>query len=259
MTRNELLDLIPAYALGALDDDERAGVDALLAADAEARALLAEYREMTEALVLLTSARKAPAQLEGDLRTRLAASRQPPVTKTPAKTTPMTQPPTLQLPQRAAQQTWVLRALAVAAALIVVLGAVLVVSTLGEESPAQLFEKISAEDDAIHARIVADENVNAWGELVSSPDGTQAVLAIWALPQLNADQNFQVWLVGSEGTVRSGGIFTAANDGPTYVQIPFDQPVEAYQAVGISIEPEGGSPFEDRPSGPRVLRVPLPT
>ena len=51
MTRDDLLELIPAYALDALDTDERAEVDSLLTSDAEAQQLLADYEAVASALV----------------------------------------------------------------------------------------------------------------------------------------------------------------------------------------------------------------
>ena len=44
MDRETLLDLIPAYALGALDSEERAEFEAWLSTDSDGRRLLAEYQ-----------------------------------------------------------------------------------------------------------------------------------------------------------------------------------------------------------------------
>src|SRR5262245_35245263 len=93
MDRNTLLDLIPAYALGALDADERAEVDAFLATDDEARTLLAEYQAFTDSLVFSVPARPAPAHLNADLRQRLATSRPQPTATVPKSESELVPPP----------------------------------------------------------------------------------------------------------------------------------------------------------------------
>src|SRR5690349_9153281 len=75
MNRETFLDLIPAYALGALDADEREAFETMLANDAEAQKLLAEYQGFTDLLVLTTPAQPAPAHLKDDLRKRLTEQR----------------------------------------------------------------------------------------------------------------------------------------------------------------------------------------
>jgi len=96
MDRNDLLDLIPAYALGALDAEERAAVETLLATDAEAQQLLAEYQGVAETLMLTAPARPAPAHLQADLKARLAAQRESTTGKTGAREAAPTARPTLQ-------------------------------------------------------------------------------------------------------------------------------------------------------------------
>src|ERR1041384_366173 len=74
MNDSTLFDLIPAYALGALSDEERARVEALLATSEEARTELRIYQEMLTGLAATVPARKAPAHLTEDFRHRLSAS-----------------------------------------------------------------------------------------------------------------------------------------------------------------------------------------
>ena len=57
--REQLLNLVPSYAIGALDEDERAEFEAWLQHDQEAQALLADYLAVADHLV----AQKMPAFL----------------------------------------------------------------------------------------------------------------------------------------------------------------------------------------------------
>jgi anti-sigma-K factor RskA len=247
MDRNTLLDLIPAYALGALDTDENAHIEAFLAADAEARQILTDYQAVTEALVLATPARPAPAHLDDDLRRRVAAA--PPLPDHEAiKVLPRRRPP-VWLPLGAA-----------AAVLIIVAGLLLL---RGPESqppdPAQLYALIAAQPDALHIPITPALQPATSGELVASADGRQAVVRVENLPQINANQTFQLWLVDPKGA-HSGGLLQFANmAGPNYILLPLDKPISDYLAFGVSVEPQGGSPKADGPTGPRAFGISLQT
>src|SRR5258707_12666628 len=74
MNDSTLFDLIPAYALGALSDEESAQVEAFLATSEEAREELRVYRAMLTGLATTVPSRKAPAHLTQDLRQQLSAS-----------------------------------------------------------------------------------------------------------------------------------------------------------------------------------------
>ncbi|MBI5667532.1 MAG: anti-sigma factor [Chloroflexi bacterium] len=90
---------------------------------------------------------------------------------------------------------------------------------------------------------------------MAGPDGREAVIRVENLPAIGSDQTFQLWLVDEAGA-RSGGLFRFANtQGENYIVVPLDKPVSEYRAFGVSLEPAGGSPYADRPTGPRVFRV----
>ena len=78
------------------------------------------------------------------------------------------------------------------------------------------------------------------------------------LPHIGPDQTFQLWLIETDDVRYSAGLFQASRPGePAYIPLALSQPIGSYQAVGMSIEPAGGSPFVTRPSGPRVFAVPI--
>lgn len=248
MDRETFLDLIPAYALGALDSEERAAFEAWLSTDPEAQRLLAEYQAVADSLVLMTPARQAPNHLEADLRRRLAESRgQSPVVapRRPAS--------------RRTSRTWLWRPLAVAAVVALVAAAVLFWTATQviapNDSAAQLFAELGQHENVRRIALTPAEGQDQLaGELVS--DGTRAVIQVWQLPALSSDQTFELWLVDEDGP-QSGGLIEAEPPGePTYIIVPLDKPLEDYQGFGVSIEPAGGSP-EQGPTGPRVFGVSL--
>ncbi|MBZ0278691.1 MAG: anti-sigma factor [Anaerolineae bacterium] len=246
MERETLLDLIPAYALDALDTDERAAVESLLATDAEAQALLADYQEMTDLLVLAAPARVAPAHLTGDLRRRLAAERpSAPALTIIAATHPRSRP------------RWLITGLAAAAVLVIGLLAVLL-RPAPADAPAQtLFTQLSTQADmrriALTPGIVTD---TVTGEMIASADGTLAVIRVERLPQIATDQTFQLWMVDANGP-HSGGIvqFTSLEQ-DNYIALPLNgRSIDEFVSFGMSIEPQGGSPNPNGPTGPRVFGV----
>lgn len=247
MDRNTLLDLIPAYTLGALDAAEREAVETLLETDAEAQALLAEYQEVSDLLVLMTPLEPAPAHLKDDLRRRLAD-----------------QEPAYGPGQRSKSRHLMLwRMAAVAALLAVAAGLTVLMQTLQSDlrDPAQLYAQLAAQTDAVWVDVVPnpEEPFVFEGQLVTAPGSTDAVIRINGLPTLPADQTYQLWLAEPE-TVINGGLFQSEGpDQPTYLLVPLSQPISYYRGLGVSLEPAGGSPFPNRSSGPNVFRVPLST
>jgi anti-sigma-K factor RskA len=241
MDRETLVDLIPAYALGALDSVERTEFEAWLATDAEARRLLVEYQAVADSLVLLTPARTAPAHLGDDLRRRLAESPTPVI-----------------VPRRTRRMSF-LRPLA-AVAVFVLLAAVVLFWTAQQVnapngSAAQLFAQLNQHENVHRVALAPSEGHDqVAGELVS--DGERAAIEVWELPALSSNQSYELWLIDENGA-KSGGLFEASPSGePTYIEVKLEKPLEEYQGIGASIEPAGGSP-EAGPTGPRVFGVSL--
>src|SRR5689334_9916746 len=115
MDRNILLDLIPAYALGALDPAELAEVERSLASDPEAQRLLADYQQVADLLLLTIPARRAPVALADDLRLRLKTEPRLTANVTPATATVSPQ-------RRILHPAWLIPLAAAAALLILALG-----------------------------------------------------------------------------------------------------------------------------------------
>jgi anti-sigma-K factor RskA len=90
---------------------------------------------------------------------------------------------------------------------------------------------------------------DASGAIATSEDGQYGTLIVQGLPRLDADRQYQLWLI-QDGQRTSGAIFSVNEDGYGSVLISSPQPLSGYSAFGITIEPAGGSPG---PTGPKVL------
>jgi hypothetical protein len=88
----------------------------------------------------------------------------------------------------------------------------------------------------------------AHGHFWASPQLQVACLVVQGLPDLPADQVYQVWLV--RGTQpASGGTFEARN-GKAWAFVRPTAPITGYSEMFVTVEPTGGS---SAPGGPRVV------
>ena len=102
--------------------------------------------------------------------------------------------------------------------------------------------------------LVADAATEAYGTLFVAPDATEALLVVDDLPASEPDTVYQVWLV-RDGERTSGGTFTVNGGHDAAMIVSAPQPIAAFQALGITIEPApDGSPG---PTGPRVVSCSL--
>lgn len=252
----DLHDLAGAYAVDALDVEERRAFEAHLEECADCRAEVAELQEA--AAELSVGLDQAPPE---DLRARIlaevAADRPGPTTILP---TPGLQGPGSVDPQRGnaaktqgdgqagRHRTMTRRGwLAAAAALLVAAGGWGASQLLGGESPADRI--VQAQDALEHeARTPSGEVV-----VVTSEEEDAAVLQVpdemTAPPE---GQVYQAWFVGADGSARSAGLLSAEafEAGETVLE---GSPGDAV-AVGITVEPPGGS---DEPTSEPFVVVPL--
>lgn len=81
-------------------------------------------------------------------------------------------------------------------------------------------------------------------------DGEQVLVIADGLNPLDSAQTYQLWLIPGEGAPVSAGLFAAQEAGATTYQAASPLALGEYSAVGVSVEPAGGS---ESPTGPIVL------
>jgi anti-sigma-K factor RskA len=98
-----------------------------------------------------------------------------------------------------------------------------------------------------------DSAPSATGFVLISADGEDGALVVDGLPPLGESQQYQLWLI-RDGKRTSGAVFSTDEKsyGGTRIRAPLS--LLEYSAVGITIEPAGGS---SQPTGVRVLGGPL--
>jgi len=233
MIHEAIRDLIPAYALGATDEEEQAEVEKHLKQCAECRILLADYRLLADELLYTAPPLSAPLHLTTDLRRRLA-----------------------QLSSHRVGKRVVARAGALVA-LVVSVVLLFVTNLYWWNRTTAIEERVAVQATAIVALAEAPTVTlqgdalapEAHGVLYYRPEATVAILHVYRMPLVEQGKVYQVWLI-RDGQRDSGGLFTVDEAGEGTVLITAPRPLREYKALGITVEPVGGSPG---PTSPRVI------
>ena len=238
---DDLDSLLGAYALDALDADERARVDAYLSADPDARAEVDDMRETAASLALVPqAAMDAPPELWERIAGAIAAERaRPPIDDTAAGATD-------ELAARRARRTrtsWMVTAAAAAIVVVVVLGAQVGslrgqldrAHQLGPNAMAVAFNRAAKANGAREVGLTNGSGATL-ARVVLLPDGT-GYLRGDHLASLPSDRTYQLWAV--TGTAGSTQTVSAGVLGPDPQAVAFraSGPVRAF---AITVEHAGG-------------------
>jgi anti-sigma-K factor RskA len=236
---NQVIEQIPAYALGALDAEDAAVVRRHLPGCASCQSELAAYESVVDAMSLAAPDATPPSVSKNRLMERIAVS--PDRSTAAAEAGPS-------LGQRISAA---LRSLSAAprwqpAALILII--VLIASNL------LLWQQAAQPGDNTAGwhrfRLAGSElTPQASGIIYVSADGRNGTLIVDGLPELDPTQQYQLWLI-KDGERTSGAVFSVSVDGYRGLEIESDEPLLEYSSFGVTIEPAGGSPG---PTGDRVL------
>lgn len=241
LTRDEVLEMLPAYALGALDADERAAVDAGLHRFPDLRTELAGYQAVATGLDASVPQIAPPPALKAALMARIATA---PAEKTSWWQRFIDSFNRLSLVPRLALVALVLVA---GVALVQITRSAITLAT--EQQKIQTIVASSTEQVILKGTDKAPEAV---GVLHYMDDQLQGAMEVRNLPALNRNQAYQLWLVNREGERWSGAVFSMPASGETTVLVNCPEPMQGIVRFGVSIEPAGGSPG---PTGPAVLRT----
>lgn len=236
-TSIHVIDLLPAYALDCLDEEDLVRVSEHLAVCAECRAELRSYQAVTDQLALAVPDADPPTHL----KRRLMDHIQP------------TRPKAFSHPRSSWWQRWtefMQRTTPVWGLASLFLILMLAVGNL------LLWQRINQAETPTQAQAMRTVTLagtqaapGATGLIIISLDGRHGTLVVDDLPPLDPEQQYQLWLV-QDGQRTSGAVFSVSRDGYGSVWVSSPQPLSSYSAFGITIEPAGGSPG---PTGDKVL------
>jgi anti-sigma-K factor RskA len=226
-----VLELIPAYVLGSLEEEEARLVKEHMAGCYLCRKELDVYQAVADQLSLAVPEAAPSAELKPRLMERIQSLKM-------KRATPSTG-------WRFAKQLVPLGAFA-ALGLIILLAF----------SNLLLWQKIRDMDvlTGPHGmRAIALQNtgraLEASGFVIVGADGQNGVLVVDKLPALDATREYQVWLT-RDGSDTSGAVFSVDESGYRGVRLTPPESLLLYTSVQVTIEPAGGS---ERPTGSQVL------
>ena len=231
-------DNLAAYALGALDAEEAAALEAHLKTCDTCSTELAQYGRVATGLLMAMPAHPPRSAVRHKLQKRLAGEQPRP------------------------RFNWSFGRLAFAAALVIVVGLNLLtvsqVYSLRREQ-AELIKNHTSDQTTIAMlaypttqTIAFDENGVSGSLLVDKQRNLLAVFA-WNLAPLPSDETYQLWLIDPNGDRTSGGLLRPEPGYPFVTAvIRSQQPLKDFVGIGITREPAGGS---SKPTGPRVFHV----
>ncbi len=236
LPNNHVIDMIPAYALDCLNEEENRQVAEHLAQCASCRTELDSYRHIVDELHEAVPPAEPPAELRqkilSGVQTAGASSQAQPVLSG------------WQQFLRGLQGLAPVWAYA-SFALVILLAA----SNLWMLQRVNRLEANSAGEFRLVNLAGTEKAPNASGLLVMSHDGNMGTLVVDSLPALDEAHQYQLWLM-VDGKRTSGGVFSVSKEGYGAMAINSDQPLKIFSTFGITIEPTGGSPG---PTGDKVL------
>ena len=250
-------ELLPFYALGTLSDDERELVEAYVERHPEAQEQLREMMEVASALAYASEPIKPPAQVKERLLDEIRAR---PRERMTARRTPIaeggiigwfgrnratTALAILGLFVAAASATWAVTR----NAQIVELRAELAELERAVVEQEQVISRISLPGVQAVDVLATTEGSQAGGRLFVDPEAPSGGLFVWGLAPLSPEESYQVWLIAGENPV-SAGFLPIQDQGGSVHLIEASRALQPFDAIGVSIEPVGGS---DLPIGPIVL------
>ncbi|MFI0986827.1 anti-sigma factor domain-containing protein [Streptomyces exfoliatus] len=250
MTSGELHTLTGAYVLDALDtDEEREAVERHLA---HCAACAHEVRELSETAARLGLAVAEPVgqELRAEVLRRIADVRQlPPVTVGAGRAFGTGRGPR-RLPR------WALAASLAGAVTLAGLAGLQYQraeeardrAVRAEASAEAVAVVLAAPDARVSTARLADGVV---GTLVHAPSLDRAVFAAAGMPAPPAGKVYQLWYDDS-GTMRSAGLMASGTTSSTTL---LEGPANRSSGIGITVEPEGGSP---RPTSAPIATMAMP-
>ncbi len=235
---NHVIDLLPAYALDLLSTEETVQVAEHLSGCQTCQVELTRLQHVTDELPLALAQTTPPAHLKGKLMSTIRSR--------PARQ--------LVIGKLTFWQRFTATVRRSAPAWALALIAVLIIGNLLQWSRINRFSSQAQPSMQVIALANTVDSPRAVGTLIIDQHGHYGTLVVDQLAELDPEHQYQVWLI-QDGERTSGGLFSVNYAGYASLELLAPQPLGQYDAVGITIEPLGGSLG---PTGAKVLGGDIP-
>jgi anti-sigma-K factor RskA len=248
MNHDEVAELAAAYALGALDGEERARFEALLAAgDADARAALRDF-ESTVATLAAETAESPPPALKSLLMARIDSEERSRGNVTRVLSMPRSAPPRRSL--------WTVVAVSAIAAGVAAIAVGLAVSTVYDrrigqlaQEQAQLKEELARQESLVTIFQDPATQVAALSGLAPAPQAKARILwhataggllVAQGLPPAPAGKAYELWAITGTGAPVPAGVFAVDARGVGSLRVAPLRSGAPPDTFAVTLEPAGG-------------------
>jgi len=245
-------ELFTFYALGAVTESERQQVEAYVASDAEARLRLEEMIRTTSALPYALEPKEPPAELKRTLMNRVHADAKKRFAPPPSQESGWSRFMNSFLPRLGQLFPQAVAVLSLFIALAVgAWGISMRNEVVRLQAQTALLQKEIADQRVVLAQLTSpnsqaflisgtDHQPQAHGRFLADSETGSAVLVVSGLEQLEAGKIYEFWLIQGDNPI-AAGLFEVNEEGRAVLQVSQAVTPESYDAIGVSIEPQGGS------------------
>ena len=230
MKHDKIHEMLPAYALGCLDEEDVVLVSEHLVACAKCNEQFLEYRSTVDALAYGSPRIYPPDSLKQKLMQRIQSTAEIPSVLQPAS------------------KRWKWRSLwqgfspAWAFASLALIFSLSAINLIQLHNTQKLHKEVAVELLVLKMKGTY-RAPKGDGTFVISQDRKKGVLVASDLPIPDGSQQYQLWMK-KNGHQVSGGVFSVTPTGYAVVEIQSNESLSNFRSFEITLEPAGGSPTQ---------------
>lgn len=248
-----LAEQIAAYALGALDADEKAAVEMELQRNPAARHLLEEMKQSVGLLPFALQPQNPPPDLRERIMKAAAITPQPARGATPV-------PPANREAEPPRRSFWeqlfstftgrLSLAAGVLAVILLLISGILAANVAQQQAQIAALQRDLVEQQQL-VRVLSDPNqvqhklagsgIPGVGSVYFDPQKNQAVVVVQDMPSLPENEEYQLWLIQGNNAPIPMPTFTVNQDGQAAVILTAPAGIGKYDGIAITREPRRGS------------------
>ncbi len=255
-------ELLTFYALGTVTDSERRQVEDYVASNPDARSRLDEMMQTAAALPFDAAPVQPSDELKRKVMDRVHADAQKRIASAlPTQASSWSRFIDSLLPRAGNFLPQAVAALSLFVALVVGAWGLSLRNEIARlQAQTALLQKELAQQQLVLAQLASpdsqtfavsgtDHQPSAHGQLIADSKSDSAVLVVAGLQQLEPGNIYEFWLIKGDKPI-AAGLFEVDDEGKAILQVSSNITPGSYDAIGVSIEPEGGSP---QPTGDIVM------
>ena len=227
MKHDQILEMLPAYALGCLDEEESVLVSDHIETCAKCNGQFLEYRSTVDAMAYGSPGVYPPDSLKQKLMQRIQTTAEKPSVSQPA------------IKHRKLKSLWQSFSPAWAFASLALIVSLTVINLLQWHHTQKLQKEIAVELLILKMK-GTPKAPKGDGTFIISQNRKKGVLVASDLPIPKENQQYQLWMK-KNGQQVSGGVFSVTPTGYAVVEIQSKESLSNFQSFEITLEPTGGS------------------